>query len=206
MSIVEIIAPTNKTLTTKIFAKGSDVVIETINLTENANSKGIYTGTVSTNLSGFHKAVVFENAESILVNDILFDGSERLYSSDSLPLIKSIYDRIVFTVPDGPAVTIPAPSSNNVTVAYSYCYDVHGVPVAGVPITIKLMEVITPLPYGSYLSDEFTFYSDQYGVAYSEIPRGTSFRFRTKSGKNGAWIEFRGVDADSLQLPFLINK
>jgi hypothetical protein len=89
---------------------------------------------------------------------------------------------------------------------YSYCYDTHGRPAAGIPITIKMMDVSTTTAKGSYLSDAFTFYSDEFGVAKTEIPRGTGFRFRVKSGREGTWIEFKGVDAETYQLPFLINK
>ena len=97
------------------------------------------------------------------------------------PTIESIYDRIVYTVPEGSAAVIPAPSSTNTTVAYSYCYGVHGNPVAGVPITIKMMDVSTSANKGSYLSDAFTFTSDIRGVATTEIPRGTAFRFKKEN-------------------------
>lgn len=284
MTTLEIIAPTNQSYTATIYQRGSDTPIETLNLTENTNSKGIYTGTVTSNLTGYYKVIAYDGTTPIVVTDVLFDGSSKIYASDislstniltanniwefatrsltdksdftlitdydaaktasqfnantdivarvtlvdttteltedvsvdlspisnSLSSIEStvndIYERIVFTTPEGPVVPIPAPTANNVTIAYSYCYDTHGQPVAGVPITIKLMEVVSPLPKGSYLSDEITFVSNVDGIAMTEIPRGTSFRFRVKSGKNGSWIEFKGVDAESYQLPFLISK
>lgn len=208
MATLEITAPTNKTLTTKLFERGSDVLVETISLTELTNCKTVYIGTVSGYLVGFYKAVTFEDTTPLITNDIYFDGSEYVSVSDITisPTLEELYNRIVYTVPEGPIYPIPAPSSANVTRVYSYCYDVHGRPVAGVPITIKMMDVSTSANKGSYLSDAFTFTSDEYGVATAEIPRGISFRFRVKSGTNGAWIEFRGVDAETYQLPLLINK
>lgn len=210
MTNLEIIAPTNKTLSSKIFQQGSDILIETVSLVENSNSKTIYSGTVtSNNLSGFYRVITFENDTPILTNDGYFDGSSTVYISNISisPTVEEIYNKIVFTVPEGPVIPIPAPSSVNTTVVYSYCYDTNGRPVAGVPITIKMMDVInTANLKGSYLSDAFTFTSDIHGVARAEIPRGTSFRYRVKSGNNGQWIEFKGVDAETYQLPFTISK
>lgn len=318
MSTLEVIAPTNQILTASLYAKGSDTVTESLNLTENVNSKGIYRGTVTGALSGNYKVIVYLEATPVIVTDAIFDGSSVIYAADltlsnyqtiantvwsntartvtggtidsvitippvtvdtqeiantvwlvqdrsltdkanftltnvydaaktasqfnpstdtvahvtlvdtttnltanvSVDLtsidaaianlnsqVADIYNRIIFQVPDGPAVLIPAPSSNNSTLAWAYCYDELGRPVAGTIITLKLIETCpTTTRKGSFLSQEFTTVSNQYGIATTEIPRGSIFKFRVKSGRTGSWIEFRGTDDEQLELPFLVSK
>lgn len=120
--------------------------------------------------------------------------------------VNQIYDKIVFQVPNGPVVTIPPPACSNTTIAWSYCYDGNGLPVSGMKFYIKLSEVLNTNITGAYSADEITFESNNEGVAFTEIPRGSNFRFRVKSGKASQWIEFSGTNSEYLELPFLISR
>lgn len=58
-------APSGLSLTAKIFARNSDVVIETVTLTELTNAKCFYSGEVTEGETGWHKVAVFSGATPI---------------------------------------------------------------------------------------------------------------------------------------------
>jgi hypothetical protein len=63
-------APTGLTLTAKVFARGSDTLIETVTLTERTNCKGVYEGDVTEDEEGWHHLSIFSGATCIGTADV----------------------------------------------------------------------------------------------------------------------------------------
>ncbi|MDF9393859.1 MULTISPECIES: hypothetical protein [Methylococcus] len=116
--------------------------------------------------------------------------------------VQAINDRIVYNVPSGPVISIPAPSGPTKTVALAYCYDVHGAAVAGVEVVIRMRDAVGSK--GAYSAQVMKALSDANGIATLEIPRNPKARFDVRRGA-GPWVEFSGVDADSIELPAVIG-
>lgn len=117
-------------------------------------------------------------------------------------MIQGIHDRIVWQVPDGPVAVIPAPSGPTKTIAWAYCYDVHGALAAGIEVVIRMRDAVGSK--GAYSAQVVKALSGANGIATLEIPRNPKARFDVRRGA-GPWIEFSGVDADSIELPAVIG-
>lgn len=80
-------APSGLTLTAKIFARGSDTLIETVTLTERTNCLGIYEGNVVEGETGWHHVSIFSGADCIGVQDIYLTAAEiEHYAGDYCPI------------------------------------------------------------------------------------------------------------------------
>lgn len=85
--IVSVEAPTGLTLTAKVFARGSDTLIETVTLSERSNSKCTYRGIVSDDEVGWHKLVVFSGSDAIGTQEIYLTTSGIThYAGDYCPI------------------------------------------------------------------------------------------------------------------------
>ncbi len=115
-----------------------------------------------------------------------------------------LYDRVYQVPGTGPVAVIPAPSHETQTVAYAYCYDANGTALEGVIITIQVIATTTTGGGAAYSGITVTAVSNALGVASVEIPRGTHITFRAKRG-NGRWMQFTGVDADTVQIPYIVG-
>ncbi|MGI2326057.1 MULTISPECIES: hypothetical protein [unclassified Methylococcus] len=116
--------------------------------------------------------------------------------------VQAINDRIVYNVPAGPVVSIPAPSGPTKTIAWTYCYDVHGALAAGIEVMIRMRDAVGSK--GAYSAQVVKALSGADGIATLEIPRNPKALFDVRRG-SGPWIEFSGVDADSIELPAVIG-
>jgi hypothetical protein len=116
--------------------------------------------------------------------------------------LSELHDRIVWQVPTGPVDVIPAPSSPTKTVAWAYCYDAHGAPTANIEVMIKLLDA--GAAKGAYAAQVVKALSNAAGIAILEIHRNPLARFHVRRGA-GPWVEFSGVDADSIELPAVIG-
>lgn len=80
-------APSGLTLTAKIFARGSDTLIETVTLAERTNCLGIYEGNVVEGETGWHHVSIFSGADCIGVQDIYLTAAEiEHYAGDYCPI------------------------------------------------------------------------------------------------------------------------
>jgi hypothetical protein len=58
---------------------------------------------------------------------------------------------------------------------------------------------------GAYDTTVRTLTSNVDGLASGLIPRGASLLFKARRGANCRYVQFRGVDADTLALPTLLG-
>lgn len=117
--------------------------------------------------------------------------------------IGTIIDRIEEQVAEGPVLVVPAPSAATSTVAWVRCYDRHGAPEPGVVIQIRMDRVAGT--GGAYTSEITEYVSDEEGLVTAEIQRGAGLRFSARRGAMGKWINFDGVDDETLSLPSLLG-
>jgi hypothetical protein len=132
------------------------------------------------------------------VDDTVGTGSSMSEAAEDL--LQDIYDRIVFSVPEGPAAVVPAPGVGQTTV-WAMCYDEEGQPESGVTLTVQCVKAEDP---GAFDSVPVVLTSDETGLAAGAIPRGAGLRFQARRG-TGKWVRFQGADSDSLELPNLLG-
>lgn len=156
-----------------------------------------------TTASGISAQDVWEYATRELTQQVTIDLTPLDTTLQDLTAqVTEVNERIVFQVPAGPVVTIPAPSTGQTT-AWAACYDEHGVPEVGVSIDIKLAG--TGAVTGSAWDGKLiSIVSNAQGIASAPIPRQVGLRFACRRN-HGPWVTFTGVDADSLELPAIIG-
>lgn len=94
--------------------------------------------------------------------------------------VQTINDRIVYNVPAGPVVSIPAPSGPTKTIAWAYCYDVHGALAAGIEVVIRMRDAGGLK--GAYSAQVVKALSGADGIATLEIPRNPKAHFDVRRG------------------------
>jgi hypothetical protein len=123
--------------------------------------------------------------------------------SDIESLIAAIHQNLQAQVPqDIPAVVVPAPSVGQTT-AWAACYDEHGLPEAGVTLTVKLCATGTATG-AAFDGATMTAISNDSGIASLSLPRNAGLRFQVRRG-TGPWVKFSGVDAATLELPAMLE-
>lgn len=87
-SAVIVTAPTGMTLTAKIFARGSDTLIETVTLTERTNCKGVYEGDLTEDESGWYHVSLFHGGSTHIGNYDAYLTTEDVehYSGNYCPI------------------------------------------------------------------------------------------------------------------------
>lgn len=151
-------------------------------------------------------AVLTESAMQSALAAALQDvfGSSVTPDFDALITATSdLVDRINASVPEGPMFVAPAPASATEMIVWTRCFDEHGEIEPGVPIDVQLVSAPagTSHAYDSAISSAI---SDEDGIAYVSIPRGTDFVFKARRG-GGRWVRFDGADLESIELPNLIG-
>jgi len=122
---------------------------------------------------------------------------------DSLDLkLDAILARLAEQVPEGPVVTIPAPSTGQTT-AWAACYDEHGVPESGVIIEVKLHSQGTATKH-AWDAKTHCATSNAQGIASILIPRNAGLRFAVRRNR-GQWVIFSGADQATLELPAIVG-
>ncbi len=219
---LELIAAPGQTLTASIFPRGSDTAAQAgIALTERTNCKGVYRGTVTATLTGWHRVEAYDGTDPLVLTDANFNGDAVVFCRDEVQMIASItaavdlgtladpintiLSRIAEQVPSGPVVVIPAPDDPTKTRAWGYCYDANGDLAPGVAIQIWMDPARRAAAgHGAYSDEVLTAIADEDGLAQIDIPRGASLRFLMRR-RAGVIVAFSGADADTLQLPMVVG-
>ena len=128
-----------------------------------------------------------------IINEVLYFASDP-----DATVLAGLAERMAEQVSSGPVLVLSAPPSGKTTV-YTYCYDADGDPVSGVKIYVKLLKT-TQSGSGAYTQTTLSSVSNGSGVASLLVPRGSHLRFQVKRA-DGPWVDFNGVDAETLQLP-----
>ena len=120
---------------------------------------------------------------------------------DVYDAVLALQERLAAQVPTDPVLAIPAPSTNQKTIAWAYVWDKSGNPIAGETLRLWLDG---GTGHGAYAKDKQTAVSNSDGVAYFEIPRNADLRFSYQR-ENGPVVRFSGVNSETLELPMVIG-
>lgn len=127
----------------------------------------------------------------------------QTFDIDLATWTKAIYDRLLASVPAGPAAVIPSPPSETQTTAFAYCFDERGALAQGVTVEVAMREAGGTDLYSAVFA---TATSDSVGLATLMIPRGGALEFAVRrGGAPNRWVPFRGVNAATLRLPGTIG-
>jgi hypothetical protein len=198
---IEIAGPQGQTLQVDVYPLDSSVAV----LTNVATSEFIptrYRAELGVTVTGTYH-VLLRSLDGLVVSSgqVNLKGGTALQYVEDIPF--SVTHRIDAVVPAAPVVMIPAPEDSTQTAAWTYCYDEHGAPQAGVSIEIRAHGP-ERAPYGAFANSIAHTVSDANGVATILIPRVAGLTFRARR-EQGQWVTFNGINSETLRLPALVG-
>lgn len=156
---VEFAYTTGQTLTVKLFALGSDTIVDTASATEAINRKSIYTADFTDVAAGTYRVVIFKSTNGVATGFVTLSASADVYElSDTIPETLSGANVITITVQDGDSTAITGANvrlSTSTTLIDEKTTNASGVAVLGANDNTYTL-IVTAAGYNSSTNTSFT--------------------------------------------------